>query len=144
MTTLDDVERTLDADVCVIDDAEGPTSIAGVMGGARSEVARDHDARADGGGDLERARTSSGPPRASACARRRPGASRSSSQPEQALDGQAVASALMVELCGARPVGGTIDVGGAGPEPAVRPPCARRGSAAARRAGAAAEDARRS
>ena len=38
MTTLDDVERTLDADMCVIDDADGPTSIAGVMGGARSEV----------------------------------------------------------------------------------------------------------
>jgi len=30
-----------------------------------------------------------------------------------------VASALMVELCGARPVGGTIDVGGPGPAPAV-------------------------
>ena len=37
------------------------------------------------------------------------------------MDGQAVASALMVELCGARPVGGTIDVGGPGPEPAVVP-----------------------
>ena len=35
----------------VIDDATGPTSIAGVMGGARSEVARGHDARADGGRD---------------------------------------------------------------------------------------------
>ena len=38
MTTLDDVERRLDADMVVIDDAEGPTSIAGVMGGLRSEV----------------------------------------------------------------------------------------------------------
>ena len=37
MTTLDDVERRLDS-VLVIDDAEGPTSIAGVMGGVRSEV----------------------------------------------------------------------------------------------------------
>ena len=55
MTTLDDVERTLDADICVIEDAEGPTSIAGVMGGARSEVRDDHHARADGGGDVERA-----------------------------------------------------------------------------------------
>ena len=34
MTTLDDVERRLDAEMVVIDDAEGPTSIAGVMGGA--------------------------------------------------------------------------------------------------------------
>jgi len=38
-------------------------------------------------------------------------------QPEQALEGQAVATALMLELCGARPVGGTIDVGGPGPAP---------------------------
>ena len=38
MATLDDVRRTLDPEVCVIGDDEGPTSIAGVMGGARSEV----------------------------------------------------------------------------------------------------------
>jgi phenylalanyl-tRNA synthetase beta chain len=31
------------------------------------------------------------------------------------MEGQALASKLMVELCGARPVGGTIDVGGPGP-----------------------------
>jgi phenylalanyl-tRNA synthetase beta chain len=38
-------------------------------------------------------------------------------QPEQGLEGQAVAARLMGELCGARAVGGTIDVGGPGPEP---------------------------
>ena len=38
MTTLDDVERTLDPDVLLIGDDEGPTSIAGIMGGQRSEV----------------------------------------------------------------------------------------------------------
>jgi phenylalanyl-tRNA synthetase beta chain len=38
-------------------------------------------------------------------------------QPEQGLEGQAVATKLMIELCGARPVGGTIDVGGPGPAP---------------------------
>src|SRR5436305_321541 len=38
--------------------------------------------------------------------------------PRQTLDAQAVASRLMVELCGATPVGGTIDVGGPGPDPA--------------------------
>jgi phenylalanyl-tRNA synthetase beta chain len=38
MTTLDDVERTLDPSVCVICDDQGPTSIAGLMGGERSEV----------------------------------------------------------------------------------------------------------
>ena len=38
MATLDDVERTLDPDVCIICDDDGPTSIAGIMGGQRSEV----------------------------------------------------------------------------------------------------------
>ena len=36
--TLDGQTRRLDAEMVVIDDADGPTSIAGVMGGARSEV----------------------------------------------------------------------------------------------------------
>ena len=36
----------------------------------------------------------------------------------QTLEAQAVASKLMVALCGATPVGGTIDVGGPGPDPA--------------------------
>ena len=35
--------------------------------------------------------------------------------PEQGMEGQALAAKLMIELCGARPVGGTIDVGGPGP-----------------------------
>jgi len=39
--------------------------------------------------------------------------------PELALEGQALAAKLMAELCGARPAGGTIDVGGPGPEAAV-------------------------
>jgi phenylalanyl-tRNA synthetase beta chain len=39
--------------------------------------------------------------------------------PEQTMDAQAVASRLLVELAGARLLPGTIDVGGAGPEPAV-------------------------
>ncbi|MCU0312822.1 MAG: phenylalanine--tRNA ligase subunit beta, partial [Solirubrobacteraceae bacterium] len=38
MTTLDDQERRLDAQMGLIADADGPTSIAGVMGGQRSEV----------------------------------------------------------------------------------------------------------
>ena len=53
-TTLDGQVRTLDAEMLVIDDADGPTSIAGVMGGARSEVHAGDHARADGGRQLGR------------------------------------------------------------------------------------------
>jgi phenylalanyl-tRNA synthetase beta chain len=118
MTTLDEVERKLDSGMVVIDDAEGPTSIAGVMGGLRSEV-NDSTTRV-----LMEAATWNGPNiqrtssrltlRTEASGRFEKGLS-----PELALEGQAVAAKLIVELCGARPVGGTIDVGGPGPEAAV-------------------------
>lgn len=39
LVTLDDVERALTPEDLVICDSEGPTSLAGTMGGARSEVA---------------------------------------------------------------------------------------------------------
>jgi phenylalanyl-tRNA synthetase beta chain len=116
MTTLDDVQRTLDAEMCVIDDADGPTSIAGVMGGARSEV---HDgttrvlmeAATWNGPNIQRTSTRLG------LRTEASGRFEKQLQPEQGLEGQAVASQLMIELCGARPVGGTIDVGGPGPAP---------------------------
>ena len=38
LVTLDDIERDLDSDMLLICDAEGPVSIAGVMGGGNSEV----------------------------------------------------------------------------------------------------------
>jgi phenylalanyl-tRNA synthetase beta chain len=118
ITTLDDVERALDPDVCVIEDADGPTSIAGLMGGARSEV-RDGTTRV-----LMEAATWNGPNLQRTSTRlglRTEASGRFEKQlaPEQALWGQAVATALMVELCGARVVGGTVDVGGPGPEPAT-------------------------
>jgi phenylalanyl-tRNA synthetase beta chain len=116
MTTLDDVERTLEPEVCVIDDAEGPTSIAGVMGGARSEV---HDgttrvlmeAATWNGPNIQRTSTRLG------LRTEASGRFEKQLQPEQGPEGQAVSTKLMIELCGARPVGGTIDVGGPGPEP---------------------------
>ena len=118
ITTLDDVERTLDPDVCVIEDAEGPTSIAGIMGGARSEVNDGTtrvlmEAATWNGPNIQRTSTRLGL-RTEASGRFEKGL-----QPEQGMDGQALASKLMVELCGARPVGGTIDVGGPGPAAAT-------------------------
>ena len=129
ITTLDDVERTLDPDVCVIEDAEGPTSIAGIMGGARSEVNDGTtrvlmEAATWNGPNIQRTSTRLGL-RTEASGRFEKGL-----QPEQGMDGQALAAKLMVELCGARPVGGTIDVGGpgagGGDDPAARGP--RRGA----------------
>ena len=116
ITTLDDVERTLDPEMCVIEDAEGPTSIAGIMGGARSEV-RGTTTRV-----LMEAATWNGPniQRTSTRLALRTEASgrfEKQLQPEQGIEGQVVATRLMLELCGARPVGGTIDVGGPGPDP---------------------------
>ncbi|MDQ4041338.1 MAG: phenylalanine--tRNA ligase subunit beta, partial [Actinomycetota bacterium] len=116
--TLDGEVRRLDPDVVVIEDAEGPTSIAGVMGGARSEVSADTtrvlmEAATWIGPNIQRTSLRLGL-RSEASAR-----FEKQLQPEQAMEAQAVAARLMVELCGARLVEGTVDVGGPGPEPAV-------------------------
>ena len=114
--TLDGQTRTLDAEMLVIDDDDGPTSIAGVMGGARSEVGADTktvlmEAANWDGPNVHRTSLKLGL-RSEASAR-----FEKQLQPEQALEAQAVAARLMVELCGARLRPGTIDVGGPGPEP---------------------------
>jgi phenylalanyl-tRNA synthetase beta chain len=116
--TLDGERRRLDADVVVIDDAEGPTSIAGVMGGARSEVAEDStrvlmEVATWNGPNIHRTSLRLGL-RSEASAR-----FEKQLQPESTLEAQAVAAQLMVELCGARLVPGTVDVGGPGPPPAI-------------------------
>ncbi len=98
----------------LIEDAEGPTSIGGVMGGARSEV-NDGTTRvlmeaANWNGPNIQRTTSRLALRTEASGRFEKGLS-----PELTLEGQALAAKLMVELCGARVAGGTIDVGGPGP-----------------------------
>ena len=114
ITTLDDVERRLDRDMCVIEDADGPTSIAGIMGGARSEVRPSTtrvlmEAATWNGPNLQRTSTRLG------LRTEASGRFEKQLQPEQGMEGQALAARLMLELTGARLVGGTIDVGGPGP-----------------------------
>jgi phenylalanyl-tRNA synthetase beta chain len=108
--TLDGETRTLDAEMVVIADAEGPTSIAGVKGGARSEV-RPQTTRV-----LLEVATWSGPNihrtswslglRSEASGRFEKGLA-----PEQCIYAQAVATRLLIECCGAKVAPGTIDVG---------------------------------
>ncbi|HEY5430606.1 MAG TPA: phenylalanine--tRNA ligase subunit beta [Solirubrobacteraceae bacterium] len=114
METLDGQTRTLDHEMVLIADAQGPTSIAGVMGGARSEVQGSTTrvlmevANWDGA-NVHRTSLKLGL-RSEASTRNEKGL-----QPESALEAQAIAGRLMVELCGARPLAGTIDIGGDGP-----------------------------
>ena len=114
--TLDGAERTLDAEMVVICDADGPTSVAGIMGGGRSEV---HDATTRIlleaatwiGANVQRSAVRLGL-RSEASSRFEKGLSRLSP-----IEGQIVASVLFAELCGATVLPGTIDVGGPGEEP---------------------------
>jgi phenylalanyl-tRNA synthetase beta chain len=112
--TLDGQTRRLDSDMVLIADDDGPTSIAGVMGGARSEVV-DSTTRVLmevanwDGANIHRTSLKLGL-RSEASGRNEKGL-----QPEQAMEAQAIATQLMIELCGARMLPGTIDVGGAGP-----------------------------
>jgi phenylalanyl-tRNA synthetase beta chain len=114
--TLDGQTRALDEEIVVIEDGDGPTSIAGVMGGARSEV---HDATTRvlmevaswDGANIHRTSLKLGL-RSEASSR-----FEKQLQPEQAMEALAVATRLMIELCGARVGQGTIDVGGPGPDP---------------------------
>lgn len=118
LETLDGQTRQLDPDMVVICDGDGPTSLAGVMGGARSEV---HDgttrvlleAATWDGPNIQRTSTRLGL-RSEASGRFEKGLS-----PEQAMEAMALATKLLIELCGATVRPGTADV--AGPQGADRP-----------------------
>ncbi len=108
MVTLDDVERTFDCDAVLVCDAEGPSGIAGIMGGQISEVS-DLTTRV-----LMEAATWVGPNILRSSKRlglRTEASARFEKQlhPELAMAGQRLAAKLMIELCGARMVPGTID-----------------------------------
>jgi phenylalanyl-tRNA synthetase beta chain len=129
VTTLDGQVRTLDGEMVVIEDVAGPMSIAGVMGGARSEVAEDTtrvlmEVASWNGPNIHRTSWALGL-RSEASAR-----FEKDLAPEQCMHAQAVATRLTIELCKARVLPGTIDVGGeqlaaAGGVSALQPPAAR-------------------
>ncbi|HYP56362.1 MAG TPA: phenylalanine--tRNA ligase subunit beta [Solirubrobacterales bacterium] len=116
MTTLDGVERALDAETVVVCDRDGPSGIAGIMGGQRSEVS-DGTTRVllevanwNGTNILRTSRMLGLRSEASARFEKQ-------LHPELCLRAQRLASRLMVELCGARLVPGTIDVAAEVPPP---------------------------
>jgi phenylalanyl-tRNA synthetase beta chain len=109
LTTLDGVERSFDADSVLVCDREGPSGIAGIMGGQQSEVSAETtrvllEVATWNGVNILRTSRKLG--------LRSDASTRFEKQlhPELALRAQRVASKLMVELCDARLVPGTIDV----------------------------------
>src|SRR3954453_11147082 len=108
LVTLDGAERTLSGDMALISDDEGPTSLAGVMGGQVSEVSDDTtrvamEAATWVGPNVSRTM--------SALALRSEAGARFEKQlhPAHTMAAQRLAARLMVELCGARMVGETVD-----------------------------------
>jgi phenylalanyl-tRNA synthetase beta chain len=116
MTTLDGVERTFDSDAVLVCDREGPSGIAGIMGGQRSEVSSATtrvllEVATWNGPNILRTSNKLG--------LRSEASTRFEKQlhPELAMRAQRLASRLLTELCGARLVPGTIDVAGEIPAP---------------------------
>ena len=121
LQTLDGQTRTLDREMVVIQDADGPTSIAGLMGGAGSEVQPGTtrvlmEVATWNGPNIHRSSWALGL-RSEASGRFEKGL-----QPEQCMHAQAIATRLMIELCGASVVPGTIDLGADGREGWKQPP----------------------
>jgi phenylalanyl-tRNA synthetase beta chain len=109
MTTLDGVERSFDEDAVLVCDRDGPSGIAGIMGGERSEVSETTtrvllEVATWSGVNILRTSRKLG--------LRSDASNRFEKQlhPVMALRAQRVASALMVNFCGGRLVPGTIDV----------------------------------
>ncbi len=109
MKTLDDVERSFDDEAVLVCDKNGPSGIAGIMGGQTSEVSDETTrvllevANWSGTNILRSSRVLS---------LRSEASSRFEKQlhPELCMRAQRLASRLLVELCGAKLVPGTIDV----------------------------------
>ncbi|MFL5893967.1 MAG: phenylalanine--tRNA ligase subunit beta [Thermoleophilaceae bacterium] len=109
MTTLDGVDRELDPSMALVCDAEGPSGIAGIMGGHISEVS-DTTTRV-----LMEAATWVGPnilQTSNTLGLRTEASARFEKQlhPELGMAAQRLAARLMIDLCGARMASETIDV----------------------------------
>ncbi len=117
MTTLDDVERGFDPETVLVCDANGPSGIAGIMGGQSSEVSAATTrvllevANWNGTNILRTSRLLG--LRSEASSRFEKGL-----HPALCMRAQRIASRLLVELCGAKLVPGTIDVSAEPPAPA--------------------------
>ncbi|MEZ7006708.1 phenylalanine--tRNA ligase subunit beta [Streptomyces sp. AD55] len=111
LTTLDGVTRTLDAEDLVITDERGPIGLAGVMGGADTEIG-DHDEPARATGDVVIEAAHFDAVSIARTARRHKLSSEASRRFERGVDPQAAAAAaqrtvdLLVLLAG-----GTADAG---------------------------------
>ena len=116
LTTLDGEQRVFDSDAVLVCDANGPTGIGGIMGGATSEVSESTtrvamEAATWNGANILQTSKKLG--------LRSEASTRFEKQlhPRLALQAQRLAARLMVELCGARMLPGTIDVAAPEPEP---------------------------
>ncbi|TMK64767.1 MAG: phenylalanine--tRNA ligase subunit beta [Actinobacteria bacterium] len=108
MTTLDGVERTFTSEAALVCDGEGPSGIAGIMGGQVSEVSASTtrvlmESATWVGTNILRTSGRLG--------LRTEASTRFEKQlhPDLAMAAQRLAARLMVELCGARLLGETID-----------------------------------
>ena len=118
MTTLDGIERTFDAETVLVCDRDGPSGIAGIMGGQLSEVSEETSRV------LLEVATWNGPNilrSSSMLGLRSDASSRNEKQlhPELALRAQRIAARLLVDVARAKLVPGTIDAAADVPAPHV-------------------------
>ncbi|MEU1574546.1 phenylalanine--tRNA ligase subunit beta [Streptomyces collinus] len=115
LVTLDDVERTLDAEDLVITDDRGPIGLAGVMGGANTEIA-DHDDVENATADIVIEAAHFDAVSIARTARRHKLSSEASRRFERGIDPQAAAAAaqrtvdLLVLLAGGTAEAGVTEV----------------------------------
>ena len=115
LTTLDGVQRTLDPEDLVITDERGPIGLAGVMGGANTEIA-DHDATENASTDVVIEAAHFDAVSVARTARRHRLSSEASRRFERGVDPQAAAAAaqrtvdLLVLLAGGTAEAGVTEV----------------------------------